>query len=722
MDYPETKRIAVTDTLHGREITDWYRWLENGDDAAVREWIDAQNALTRRTLEAIPGRRQIRTMLERSLRTGSVGAPRRYGSRYFFTKQEGNQNQPVLLCRDGLHDEARVLIDPNTMSDDGAVTIDWWYPSHEGRYVAFGLSRGGDELSTLHLIDVDTGRALTDTIPRTRMASVAWLPGGDGFYYSRFPAPGDVPEGEEFYHNRIYLHRLGTDPREDPLVFGEGRDMHDWPHCSISEDGGHLIIHVHQGMNRNDLYIRPLTGKDTAFIPVAAGLDAHFLGWVDGGFLYMQTDYNASNQRILRVSLNDPSLKNWENVLPEHEFAMEHAITVGGRLFVSYLENATSVLYECAIDTKSRRGVGHAGTGSGKHAGTGSGKHAGAGGGTRSGTDAGEPAHTALRKIALPDTGSIFELEGRRDGAELFIGFTSFLVPETVYRYDLETGELVLYDRAGGPTIDASTFVVKQEWCTSKDGTRVPIFLVHRCGLRRDGTKPTILYGYGGFNISRTPLFLKNFLPWLELDGVFALAILRGGGEFGEAWHRAGMLENKQNVFDDFAAAAEWLCENHITKPERLAIFGGSNGGLLVGATITQHPEICRAAVCNVPVLDMARFHRFSVGRYWITEYGDPDNPDHFPFLMRYSPYHNVRGGTPYPAVLLATADSDSRVDPMHAMKMAAQLQRASSSDRPVLLRYERGTGHGIGTPTTKLADEFTDFLSFLAWQLELCE
>ncbi len=706
MDYPETKRIAVTDTLHGREITDRYRWLENGDDAAVHEWIDAQNALTRRTLETIPGRERIRKLLERYLRTGSVGAPRRRGSRYFFSKREGNENQPVLLCREGLDEEARVLIDPNSMSDEGAVTIDWWYPSHEGRYVAYGLSRGGDELSTLHLIDVDTGRALTDTIPRTRMASVAWLPGEDGFYYSRFPAPGEVPEGEEFYHHRIYLHRLGTDPREDPLVFGDGRDIHDWPHCSISEDGGHLIIHVHQGVNRNDLYIRPLTGEDTAFIPVATGLDAHFLGWVDGGFLYMQTDHEAPNHRILRAPLIDPSPKNWEEVLPEHEFAMEHATTVGGRLFVSYLENATSVLYEYAIDTESRRGIGCPGTGSSM----------------RPGTGGGEPTHTALRKIALPGTGSIFDLEGRRDGAELFIGFTSFLVPETVYRYDLETGGLAVCDRAGGPTIDASAFAVKQEWCTSKDGTRVPIFLVHRCGLRRDGTNPTILYGYGGFNVSRTPLFLKNFLPWLELGGVFALAILRGGGEFGEAWHRAGMLENKQNVFDDFAAAAAWLCDGHLTRPERLAVFGGSNGGLLVGATVTQHPEICRAAVCNVPVLDMARFHRFSVGRYWITEYGDPDNPDHFPFLMRYSPYHNVQGGVPYPAVLLTTAAGDSRVDPMHAMKMAALLQHTSTSGRPVLLRYERGMGHGVGTPTTKLVDEYTDFLSFLAWQLGLGE
>ncbi|HUV37533.1 MAG TPA: prolyl oligopeptidase family serine peptidase, partial [Patescibacteria group bacterium] len=645
MDYPETKRVAVTDTLHGLTVTDPYRWLENGDDPAVREWIDAQNDHARRTLDAIPGRERIRAMLERSLGIGSVGAPRRHGHRYFFTKREGNQNQPVLYCRDGLHEVARILVDPNEMSDDGAVTIDWWFPSREGRYVAYGLSHGGDEMSTLHLIDAGTGRALRDTIPRTRMASVAWLRSDDGFYYSRFPAPGEVPEGEEFYHNRIYFHRLGTDPREDPLVFGEGRDMHDWPHCSISEDGGHLVIHVHQGMSRNELYIRPLTGGDAAFIPVAMGIDAHFIGWIDGGYLYMKTDLDAPNYRILRTPLTDPSRKNWREVLPEHGSAIEYATTAGGRLFVTYLENATSVLYECALDAGSRRMT--------------------------------ERTGTETQKNMLPGTGTIFDLEGRHDGTELFIGFTSFLVPDTIYRYDLETGELAVYDRAGGPAIDVSTFEVKQEWCTSKDGTRVPVFLVHRSGLRRDGTNPTILYGYGGFNISRTPLLLKSFLPWLELGGVFALAILRGGGEFGSAWHRAGSLENKQNVFDDFAAAASYLCGQHLTAPERLAIFGGSNGGLLVGATVTQHPGICRAAVCNVPVLDMARFHRFSVGRYWITEYGDPDDPEQFVFLMHYSPYHNVWDGVPYPAVLLSTADSDSRVDPMHAMKMTALLQRA---------------------------------------------
>ncbi len=673
--YPPARTVTIVDTLHGRAIADPYRWMENIEDPGVRAWIDAENALTRRILDAIPLRGAIEKRLTEVLSIGTIGVPTVKEGRYFFQKRQGSENQPILYWREGAAGEPKVLLDPNRLSTEGIVAVDWWFPSNDGRLLAYGLSEGGSEQSTLHVRVVGTGANLPDSIPRTRGCSVAWLSDGSGFYYSRFPNPGDVPKGEENFHSRIRFHTLGTDPARDPVVFGEGRNMQDWLDCDLSENGRFLIVHASQTASKTALYIKDLEKKDGAFIDVSGDVDAHFYGQVRDGDLYIQTDDGAPNYRIFKVSAANPARNDWKEIIPEGKSKLEQAALAAHRIFVSYLENASSRLYEYDIDGK------------------------------------------LVREIPLPGIGTVYGADGAWSGSECFFGFTSFFVPQTVYRHDVARGETALYDHVE-TTIDSSPYTAEQVWYASKDGTKVPMFVIRRKDVVFDGTNPTLLYGYGGFDIPMTPGFSKTAVPWLEMGGIYAIANLRGGGEFGEKWHRAGMLDKKQNVFDDFAAAADWLFEHKYTSPAHLAIFGGSNGGLLVGATVTQHPDICAAAVCAVPVLDMMRYHLFSVGRYWITEYGDPGKAEEFAFLIKYSPYHNVREGVRYPAILLTTAESDSRVDPAHAMKMTARLQAASASGRPVLLRFETKAGHGIGAPLQKVVNEYADYLAFVAWQL----
>jgi prolyl oligopeptidase len=673
--YPTARTDAVIDTLHGRAIADPYRWMENLEDSDARSFIDAENELTRRILDRIPARSAFEKRLSEILSIGTIGVPEVTGNRYFYEKRQGSENQPVLYWREGQNGEPKVLLDPNALSAEGIVAVDWWYPSRDGHLLAYGLSRGGSEQSTLHVLDVDTGAQIRDTIPRTRASSVAWLPDGSGFYYMRFPNPGDVPQGEEFFHSRIRFHKLGGDPAADPVIFGTGRDMEDWLDCGLSDDGRFLVIHVSQTARKTSLFLKDLSDANGTFVDVSENRDAHFFGTVHDGVLYIQTDDGAPNYRLFKASAENPSRANWREIIPEGKFKLEQAAFAGGRIFASYLENASSRLYEYDADGKLRR------------------------------------------EIELPGIGTVFGVGGEWRGTEFFFGFTSFFVPQTVYRVDVGADRVDVYDRIVSP-VDASRYTVEQVWYRSKDGTRVPMFVVRGKDSVLDGTNPTILYGYGGFDIPMTPSFSKTIIPWIERGGIYAVANIRGGGEFGEEWHRAGMLGKKQNVFDDFIAAAEWLCAKEYTSPARLAIFGGSNGGLLVGAVVTQRPDLCAAAVCAVPVLDMVRYHLFSVGRYWITEYGDPRKAEEFEYLIKYSPYHNVRDGVRYPAILLTTAESDSRVDPAHAMKMTARLQAATASDNPVLLRFETKAGHGIGAPTQKIVDEYADYLAFFSWRL----
>ncbi len=673
--YPETKKIAVVDTIHGKRIVDPYRWLEKTDDPVVQAWIAAQSDLTRRVLDGIACRRPIRDRLEELISIGTLDPPRVKGAKYFFEKRSGTENQPVIYWREGPTGEMNVLIDPNNLSADGTVAVDWWYPSQDGRFVSYGLSEGGSEKSTMHVIQVDSGDLLPDTIGQTRGCTVAWLPDGSGFYYSRFPKAGEVPAGEEDFHSRIRFHKLGTDADDDPIVFGEGRDMRDWVSCSISDDGRFLIVHVDKSAKETELHLRDLREPSGAFVDVSGGREAHFYGDVQDGQLYIQTNDGAPNYRIFKVDATRPAREGWREIVPERNARLEFMSLVGHRLFACYLENASSRLYEY-------------------------------------GPDGGVP-----KAIGLPGIGTLYGIGGSWEGSECFFGFVSFFTPQTVFRYDIAEETMDTYDKVESP-VDVSRYVSEQVWYPSKDGTKIPMFIVRRNDLVFDGGNPTVLYGYGGFDIPMTPRYLKNAMPWLERGGVYAIACLRGGGEFGEKWHEAGMLANKQNVFDDYIAAARWLAAKKYTSSAKLALMGGSNGGLLVGAAITQRPDICKAAICQVPLLDMIRYHRASIGRYWITEYGDPDDPAQFEFLYKYSPYHHVKSGALYPATLFTTAESDSRVDPMHAMKMTALMQAENGSDNPILLRFETKAGHGAGAPAEKVVEENADILAFLCWQL----
>jgi prolyl oligopeptidase len=676
-EYPPTPTVEAIETLHGDTVSDPYRWLEDGDDPAVQAWTEQQNALTERWLASVPGRDAIRRRLDELLAIGAISAPAPAGGRYFYLRRDGRQNQPVLYVREGVHGEDRVAVDPNALDPAGTTALDWYYPSDDGRLLAYGLSRDGSEQSVLHVLDVENGTGLAERIDRTRAADLAWVPEGSGFYYTRYPAPGTVPDGEEPYHRAIYFHRLGMDPDADELVFAP-REKEHWPGMSVSPDGRWLVVSVARTFDQTDLYLGDRAGGavSPALVPVAENLPFSFDGEVVRGRLYLRTNLDAPTYRMYEVDPERPERGHWRELVPPRADAvLEGARVLGDRLALSYLERASSRLRLTDLD-----------------------------GGLR-------------QEVRLPTLGSLFGLGAEWDGRELFFGFSSYTVPPTVYRLDVETGEQELWRRVEAD-VEPDRYDVSQVAVRSRDGTEVTMFLVHRRGLARDGTAPTYLTGYGGFNISMTPAFSRSLLLWLEHGGLVAIPNIRGGGEYGEAWHQGGMLGRKQNSFDDFIAAAEWLVRERYTRPERLAVAGGSNGGLLMGAVLTQRPELFRAVVIQVPLLDMLRYHRFQIARLWIPEYGSPDDAEAYGWLRAYSPYHHVQAGTAYPAVLLATAESDTRVDPMHARKMAARLQAATTSGRPVLLRLEARAGHGAGKPLAKVLDELTDTWSFVFSEL----
>jgi prolyl oligopeptidase len=667
--------VDAVEVLHGETIPDPYRWLEDGADPDTRAWTERQNALTEDWLARVPARQAIRQRLDELLSIGALSVPTPARGRYFYQRREGRQNQPVLYVRDGVAGVDRPAIDPNALDPAGTTALDWYYPSDDGRLLAYGLSRDGSEQSVLHVYDVEAGTSLPERIPRTRSADLAWLPDTSGFYYTRYPEPDTVPAGEEHYHRAVYFHPLGADPVDDPLVY-QPREKEYWPGVGLSLDGRWLIISVARTFDQTDLYLgdRNAAGWSPAppLVAVAENLPYSFDGEVVRGRLYLRTNLDASTYRMYEVDPERPQRGHWRELVPPRPDAvLEGARVVGDRLVLSYLERASSRLRLADLD-----------------------------GGIR-------------HEVQLPTLGSLFGLGAESDGHELFVGFSSYTVPPSVYRLDLATDHLALWRRVEAD-VDPERYEVHQVSVPSADGTEITMFLVHQRGLKRDGDAPTYLTGYGGFNISMTPAFSRSLLLWLEHGGLVAIPNIRGGGEYGESWHQGGMLGRKQNSFDDFIAAAEWLIRERYTRPERLAAAGGSNGGLLMGAVLTQRPELFRAVVIQVPLLDMLRYHRFLIARLWIPEYGSPDDPEAFRWLRAYSPYHHVRPGTPYPAVLLATAESDTRVDPMHARKMAARLQAATASGRPVLLRLEAQAGHGAGKPLTKVLDELTDTWTFV--------
>ncbi len=670
---PATRVAVVADTVHGRVIEDPYRWLEDFESDEAQAWIEQQLAYKDDVLGANQDREAIRTRLDELFRIPSLESMSMNGDRVFFMRRDPENEQSVLYVQNGLGGEPRLLIDPDALGGEKNIGLDWWYPTIDGDLLAYGLSENGSESSVLHVMDVETAELLPDSIPNTRSASLAWLSGGEGFYYSRFPAPGEVPDDELYFHRAIYYHALGTNPADDPLVY-EHEDMHAWTGVSLSTNDRWLFIYVFRGYTQNDLYVKDRT-TDGDLVPIAEGLDARVSGAGYGDEFYMMTTLDAPNWRMVKVDPANPALDNWAVLVPEGEHALQTFVVAGDHLLVQYLEDATSAIRVFTTDGEY------------------------------------------LRDVPLPEVCSLYDWTCDWRRPEILLGLSSYLTPPTSYHYDAHSDALTLFKAVEAP-IDREPYVEKQVWYTSADGTRVPMFLVHRKDIELDGTNPTMLLGYGGFNSSTTPGFTRNKFLWMEKGGVYAEACLRGGGEYGDAWHRDGMLGNKQNSFDDFFAAAEWLIDSGYTKPGRLAVWGGSNGGLLIGAFVTQRPDLARAAICDVPLLDMVRFHHFYGATMWTTEYGHPDDPEQFEWLYAYSPYHHIASGANYPAMFITTAESDSRVHPSHAMKMTARLQAETGSGRPILLEFERAAGHGMGSTMSMILDQYVDYYSFLFGQL----
>jgi prolyl oligopeptidase len=680
---PKAEKRPLEETLQGVKIVDNYRWLEDGKTPETQKWVAEEMAYTRGVLDPLPGRDAIHKRLTELLSIGSLTQPEIGGKYYFYTRREGMQNQPVLYVREGVDGRDRVLVDANQLAADGTIALDWYQPSENGKYLAYGTSPSGSEMSTLHIIETKTGTALPDTIERTRAASIAWRLDNSGFYYTRYPKKGDVPDGQEMYNRHVFYHELGTDPVTDPPIFGEGRDPEDWPSVSLDNDGRLLLITVAQGWTKSELFLMDLKAG-TPPTRITTGKNFLYSGSAYNGRLYIVTNEDAPRYRVFVTEAGNYERDDWKEIIPQTGSVLQGAAVWGGKLFTQYEQNATSQLKIFDLEGKN------------------------------------------VQEVALPGLGTVFGSDGKWDRDEIFYGFLSFTVPPRVYRYDLKSGATSQWAKVDAPSIDPAAYEVNQEWYHSKDGTRVPMFIVNKKGLKKDGHNPTLFTAYGGFNVSLTPSFSRTAYLWMEHGGVYAVANLRGGAEFGEDWHRAGMLGNKQNVFDDMIAGAEHLIAEKYTDKDHLAIQGGSNGGLLMGAMITQRPELFRAVVCQVPLLDMLRYQNFQIAKLWIPEYGSSDNPEQFKWLYAYSPYHHVKAGTEYPAILFMTADTDTRVDPMHAKKMAAEMQteakNGSSKTRPILLRIESKAGHGAGKPVTKQIEEFTDVYSFLFWQLGVKE
>ncbi len=676
---PKAQIKPIEETLHGTKIVDNYRWLEDGKTPETQKWVEAEMSYTRAMLDPLPGREAIHKRLTELLAIGSVTPPQIAGKYYFYTRREGMQNQPILYVREGVDGKDRVLVDANQLAADGTIALDWHEPSENGRYLAYGTSPSGSEMSTLHITETKTGNLLPDTIERTRASSIAWKHDNSGFYYTRYPKKGDVAAGQEMYNRHVFYHELGTDPADDPLIFGEGRDAEDWPSVDLSNDGRWLLITVSEGWTKSELYLMDLKAG-TPPTSLTTGKNFLYSGTIYNGKIFITTNEDAPRYRVLVADAGNYDRESWKELIPQTDAVLQGAAVWGGKLFAQYEQNASSQLKIFDLDGKK------------------------------------------LSDLALPAIGSIFGSDGRWDRDEIFYGFQSFTFAPSIYRYDLMTSSTSLWAKVDAPSIDPAAYEVQQEWYHSKDGTRVPMFVVHKKGLQKNGHNPTWLTAYGGFNISLTPTFNRSTYLWMEHGGVFAVANLRGGAEFGEDWHRAGMLEKKQNVFDDMTAAAEHLIAEKYTDKNHLAIQGGSNGGLLMGAMITQRPDLFRAVICQVPLLDMLHYQDFQIAKLWIPEYGSAENPDQFKWLYAYSPYHHVKPGAEYPAILFMTADTDTRVDPMHAKKMAALMQaeakNGASHERPILLRIETKAGHGAGKPVIKQIEEFTDVYSFLFWQL----
>lgn len=674
LTYPASPQGNQVDDYHGKTIADPYRWLENPDSPETRAWIEAQNKLTSGYLDQIPARDRIQQRLTKLWNYEKYGIPFKEGERYFYFKNDGLQNQNVLYTLKTLTDQPTVLLDPNTFSPDGTVALSGVSISEDGKLLAYGLSTSGSDWQEWKVRDVTTNTDLSDQVKWVKFSGASWTHDGKGFFYSRYDEPKEKTKLEEVnYFQKLYYHRLGTPQSEDILIY-ERPDQKEWGFSGgVTEDGRYLIVSVWLGTDpRNLVFYKDLQTANAPVVELINTFEAEY-SFIDndGPRFWFRTDLNAPRSRIIAIDITKGDRAHWQELIPQAEETLQGVSVLNNQFIASYLKDARSQIKVFELD--------------------------------------GRP----VREIELPGIGSAGGFGGKRYDTETFYSFTSFTTPTTIYRYDLKTGTSTLF-RQPEVNFNSQDYETRQVFYHSKDGTQIPMFIVHKKGIQLDGTNPTYLYGYGGFGVSLTPSFSVSLLVWLEMGGVYAAPNLRGGGEYGEAWHQAGMKLQKQNVFDDFIAAAEWLIANKYTSPAKLAIGGGSNGGLLVGACMTQRPDLFGAALPAVGVMDMLRFQKFTIGWAWTSEYGSSDNPEEFKALYTYSPLHNLKPGTAYPATLITTADHDDRVVPAHSFKFAAALQAAHQGTAPVLIRIETKAGHGAGKPTTKMIEEAADRWAFL--------
>ncbi len=680
VEYPITEKRDSIINYFGTDVNDAYAWLENDNSAETEKWVTQENEVTQGYLSQIPFREKIEARYTKLINYEKVGAPRKVGDYYFMNKNDGLQDQSVIYYKNGEESEWQVFMDPNKMSDEGTVTIGLMGASKDNKLMSYRYSEAGSDWGEIRVRDIASNTDTEDVIKWVKFSGASWL--NDGFFYSGFEAPteGDELSAENKFHT-VYYHKLGTTQSEDKLVYRDKSDPNLYHGVQVTEDDKYLVLYVYQGTDNVDIHFKSTADLNAEFLPLITGFTSKsgVVDHINGKFL-VRTDLDAPLNKLVAIDPANTNTENWEVVIPESENTLSSVSTGGGKMFAQYMINATTKIFVMDYDGANKT------------------------------------------EIALPGTGSASSLGGKMDETKLFYSFTSFLYPPTIFEYDVATGMSSEYYK---PTIDfdPSQYVEKQEWFTSKDGTKVPVFVVHKKGLKMDGQNPTLLYAYGGFNISLTPSFSTSRIVLLENGGVYVMANLRGGGEFGEDWHQAGMKLKKQNVFDDFIGAAEYLVEQKYTSPEKLAIQGGSNGGLLVGAVMAQRPDLCAVAFPAVGVMDMLKYHQFTIGWGWTPEYGSSDDSkEMFDYLYGYSPLHNLKEDASYPSTMVTTADHDDRVVPAHSFKFAARLQAAHQGENPVLIRIATNAGHGAGKPISKIIEEQSDIWSFMFFNMGYTE
>jgi prolyl oligopeptidase len=678
LKYPVTKKVDLVENLHGTLVPDPYRWLEDDNSAETAAWVEAQNKVTFGYLESIPERPRLKDRLTRLWNYERYGTPFKEGGRYVFSKNDGLQNQSVLYTMRSLEETPKVLLDPNKLSADGTTSLASYSLSEDGRYMAYGTSAAGSDWNEIKVRDIESGTDLADHIQWVKSSGASWTKDGRGFFYSRYDEPSSTNQlkGVNYFH-KLYFHKVGTPQSADVMVY-DRPDQKEWGFSGgVTDDGRYLVIHVWQGTDtRNRFFYKDLTAPNAKVVELLNDFDADY-SFIDnvGTTFFFRTDLKAPRGRVIAIDVAKPARDEWREIIPQTADRLRGVGLINNQFVVFYLKDARTEVKIHNLDG------------------------------------------TFARRVELPGIGTAGGFAGKRNESETFYAFTGFTTPATIYRYDMKTGVSTVF-RQPKVDFDPALYETRQIFYASKDGTKVPMFISHKKGLKLDGTNPTLLYGYGGFDISLTPSFSVSTVVWMEMGGVYAVPNLRGGGEYGKDWHEAGIKLKKQNVFDDFIAAGEWLIANKYTSSDKLAISGGSNGGLLVGACMAQRPELFRAALPAVGVMDMLRFHKFTRGWAWTSDYGSPDDATEFKALFAYSPYHNLKSGVGYPATMVTTADHDDRVVPAHSFKFAARLQEAHRGEHPVLIRIETKAGHGAGKPTSKMIEEAADKFAFLVREL----